>query len=238
MSENNIDDIYGKAMLDYYHGKKVKLLTYSSIGGKDELPLPHLFRSYEEMPTLEQRALKLAKGKILDLGCGAGSHSIFLQQNKLDVKAIDVSPGAVQVCKLRGLEHVFHQDFWALKNEKYDTIISLMNGIGICGTLTKLPAFLFHLKSLLTDNGQVLIDSSDLIYMFEDEEGEIEIPKNGHYYGEVQFYLEYDHQRSSKFDWLYIDYPRLEKYAAEAGFKCELICEGRHYDFLVRLSLN
>lgn len=236
MSENNSDDIYGKAILDYYHGKKVKLLTFSSIAGKDELPLAHLFRSYKEMPTLEQMALRLSKGKILDLGCGAGSHSIYLEQNKLDFKAIDISIGAIKVCKLRGLKNVFHQDLWQLKNEKFDTIIALMNGIGICGTLSKLPAFLAHLKSLLTVNGQVLIDSSDLVYMFEDEEGEIDIPISENYYGEVQFYLEYEDQRSSKFDWLYIDYTKLETYAAEAGLKCEMIYEGGHYDFLVRLS--
>ena len=238
MSENSINDVYGKAMLDYYHGKKVKLLTYSSIAGKDELPLAHLFRSYEEMPALEQMALKLSKGKILDLGCGAGSHSICLEQNKLDVKSIDISPGAIEVCKLRGLKNVFSQDLWELKNEKFDTIIGLMNGIGICGTLIKLPAFLTHLKSLLTDNGQVLIDSSDLVYMFEDEEGEIDIPKSESYYGEVQFYLEYEDQKSPKFDWLYVDYTKLETYAAEAGLNCEMICEGGHYDFLVRLSLK
>ena len=238
MSENNIDDIYGKAILDYYNGKEVKLLTFSSIAGKDELPLAHLFRSYKEMPTMEQLALRLSKGKILDLGCGAGSHSIYLEQNKLDVKAIDISIGAVEVCRLRGLKNVFHQDLWQLKNEKFDTIIALMNGIGICGTLSKLPAFLEHLKSLLTPNGQVLIDSSDLVYMFEDDEGEIDIPASESYYGEVQFYLEYEDQKSPKFDWLYIDYTKLETYAAEAGLKCDMICEGGHYDFLVRLSLK
>lgn len=236
MSENNINDIYGKAILDYYHGKKVKLLTFSSIAGKDELPLAHLFRSYNDMPSLEQLALRLSKGKILDLGCGAGSHSIYLEQKKFDVKSIDISPGAIEVCKLRGLENVFHQDLWEIKNEKFDTIIALMNGIGICETLAKLPAFLAHLKSLLTDDGQVLIDSSDLVYMFEDEEGEIDIPISENYYGEVQFYLEYEDQRSPKFDWLYIDYNKLETYATEAGLNCELIYEGEHYDFLVRLS--
>lgn len=236
MSENNIDDVYGKAILDYYHGKKVKLLTFSSIAGKDELPLAHLFRSYKEMPVLEQLALKRSKGKVLDLGCGAGSHSIYLEQKKFDVKSIDISPGAIEVCKLRGLENIFHQDLWEIKNEKFDTIIALMNGIGICETLAKLPAFLAHLKSLLTDDGQIFIDSSDLVYMFEDEEGEIDIPISENYYGEVQFHMEYEDQRSPKFDWLYIDYNKLETYAAEAGLNCELIYEGEHYDFLVRLS--
>ena len=236
MSQDNINDLFGKAILDYYHGKKVKLSTFSSIAGKDELPLAHLFRSYHEMPKLEQKALKLSKGNILDLGCGAGNHSLFLEQKKFDVKAIDISMGAIEVCKLRGLKNVFHQDLWQLKNEKFDTIIALMNGIGICGTLSKLPVFLTHFKSLLSSNGQVLIDSSDLVYMFEDEQGEIDIPASDSYYGEVQFYFEYNNCKGPQFDWLYIDYFTLVQYASEAGLKCELICEGEHYDYLVRLS--
>ena len=238
MFKNNIDDVYGNAILDFYHGKEVKLTTFSSIAGEDELPMNHLFRDYQEMPALEQMALKLSKGKILDLGCGTGSHSIYLEQQKLDVKAIDISIGAIEVCKLRGLQHASHQDFWELKNEKYDTILALMNGIGICGTLDRLKAFLSHLKSLLSPDGQILIDSSDLIYMFEDEEGEIDIPSSETYYGEVEFYMEYNNQRSLKFNWLYVDYKTLEEYAAEVGFKCKLICEGAHYDYLVRLSLK
>ena len=237
MSENNIHDVYGKALLDYYNGNKVKLWTFSSIAGKDELPLAHLFRSYKEMPPLEQLALKLSKGKILDLGCGAGSHSLYLEQKNLDVKAIDISIGAIDVCKLRGLKNAVHQDFWSLKNEKYDTVIALMNGVGICGTIDHLPKFLSHLKSLITVNGQVLIDSSDLVYMFEDEDGEINIPPGEPYYGEVQFYLKYGDQKSAAFNWLYIDYIRLKKYAAEAGLTCDMIYEGEHYDYLVRLTL-
>jgi len=228
-------DVYGKAILDYYNGQKVKLLTFSSIAGKDELQMKHLFRSFEEMPELEQMALDHSKGKILDLGCGAGSHSLFLEQKNLEVKAIDISSGAIDVCKLRGVKNAVHQDFWSLKNEKYDTIIALMNGVGICGTLDHLPKFLTHLRSLLHDKGQVLIDSSDLIYMFKDEQGQIDIPLSESYYGEVKFYLKYGNEKSNTFDWLYIDYMRLKKYAFEAGFTCEILCEGEHYDYLVRM---
>ncbi len=230
MSDVNIEDVYGNAILDFYHGKKVKLLTFSSIAGEDELPLEHLFRTYMEMPALEQMALKLSKGKILDLGCGAGSHSLYLQQKQFDVTAIDISTGAIEVCKLRGLKNAVHQDLWDLKNKKYDTIIALMNGTGICGTLNQLPDFLTHLRSLLRNHGQVLIDSSDLIYMFEDEDGKIELPVQKNYYGEVAFHMEYNNQRGSKFRWLYIDYYNLEHYATAAGFRCEMICEGAHYD--------
>ena len=233
-----IEDVYGKAILDYHKGIALKLSTFSSIAGEDELPLHHLFRNFNEMPATEQMALQLSDGKVLDLGCGAGSHSLFLQEKNLDITAIDISKGAIETCKLRGVKKAFHQDFWQLKDQKYDTIIALMNGTGICGSLANLSNYLIHLKSLLHPGGQVLIDSSDLIYMFEDEDGTIDLPSQEKYYGEVEFYFEYNNQRSSKFEWLYIDYYKLEMYANKAGFKSEMILEGKHYDYLARLSLD
>jgi len=234
----DVDDVYGKAILDYYKGIAHRLTTFSSIAGEDELPLKHLFRSFNEMPEIEQMALELSHGKVLDLGCGAGSHSLFLQEKNLDITAIDISKRAIEACKLRGVKMAFQQDFWHLKDQKFDTIIALMNGTGICGALTNLPDFLTHIKSLLHPGGQVLIDSSDLIYMFEDEEGTLDLPSQEKYYGEVEFYFEYNNERSSKFDWLYIDYNNLELYANQAGFKAEMILEGKHYDYLARLSLE
>lgn len=237
METGEIIDVYGQAIMDYYMGKGTYLRTISSIAGEDELPIAHLFRSFEEMPELEQIALNLSRGKVLDLGCGAGSHSLYLEQNAFHVKALDISQGAIEVCQLRGLKKPVCQDLWNLKNEKYDTILALMNGAGICGTLAKLPDFLNHLKSLLRSKGQVLMDSSDLIYMFEDETGQADVPFGDRYYGEIEFDLEYKGNRSGRFPWLYIDYFNLEKHALEAGFTCELIKKGPHYDYLARLIL-
>ena len=237
MIVQELHDVYGQAILDHYKGKKVKLVTFSSIAGKDELPLPHLFRTFHEMPELEQVALSLTKGKVLDMGCGAGSHSLYLENKGHNVTSIDISPGAIEVCGLRGLKNAVCTDLWELKDEKFDTILSLMNGAGICGTLPKLSDFLTHLKSLLHVNGQVLMDSSDLIYMYEDENGEIDLPFDDHYYGEINFDLEYQGKRSGKFPWLYIDYYNLEQHAVSAGFNCELILKGAHFDYLARLSL-
>ena len=232
-------DLFGKAIFDFQTNNSPEdLITETNISESDEMSVAYLFRSYNEMPQLEQKALQLAKGKVLDVGCGAGSHSLRLQNDRnLDVTSIDISPKAIQACKLRGLKNARVQDMLTLENEKFDTILLLMNGTGIFGTLKETPTFLQKLKSLLNRNGQILIDSSDIIYMFDqDDDGAYEIPANG-YYGELTFTVSYKNETETTFPWLYLDYNTLQNAALANGLACELILEGEHFDYLARLSL-
>jgi SAM-dependent methyltransferase len=232
-------DLFGKAILDFQTNNSPEdLITETSISEADEMSVAYLFRSYNEMPKLEQKALQLATGKILDVGCGAGSHSLTLQNDRnLEVCSIDISPNAIQACKLRGLKNAKVQDIRTLENEKFDTILLLMNGTGIFGTLKETPNFLQKLKSLLNPNGQILIDSSDIIYMFdEDEDGGKWIDGEG-YYGELTFTISYKNETEDEFPWLYLDYNTLQNVAFANGLQCELILEGEHYDYLARLSV-
>jgi SAM-dependent methyltransferase len=183
-------DLFGKAILDYQTNNSPEdLITETSISEADEMSVAYLFRSYAEMPKLEQLALKRTKGKTLDVGCGSGIHALYLQQQNTVVEAIDISKGAVEVCKLRGIKNARCISLYKLKDKKYDTILLLMNGIGLCGKLSKLPALLEHLKGLLNENGVILTDSSDLSYMLEDRSYYLE--KSEAYYGEVTFQLFY-----------------------------------------------
>ncbi len=234
------DDILGQALLDYQNGNyTVDIKTYSSLDEEDTMPLPYLFRSYQEMPKLEKQALELCKGKVLDIGCGAGSHSLYLQEKGFEVLALDSSQGAMAVCKQRGVKNALCIDFMAFENEKFDTLLLLMNGIGLAGRLTKLDEFFTKLKSLLKTDGQILLDSSDIIYMFDQDEDEgYWIPDEKNYYGEVDFYLEYKGQKSKKFTWLYLDFNTLRRAAENHNFNCALICEGEHYDYLARLTFK
>ncbi|WP_298422610.1 class I SAM-dependent methyltransferase [uncultured Kordia sp.] len=232
-------DLFGKAILDYQQGNYTEdLVTATSISEEDSLPLPYLFRSYKEMPKLEQTALQLSKGNVLDVGCGAGSHSLYLQNDRnLDVTAIDVSEAAVEACKLRGVEKAIQTDVLGFSGN-FDTILLLMNGAGMCGKLKNIASFLNHLKTLLNEGGQVLVDSSDIIYMFdEDEDGGKWIPSKNDYYGELLYYVSYKGEHEAPFHWLYVDYNTLQNAAHACGFQCELLLEGEHYDYLAKLFI-
>jgi len=232
-------DLFGKAILDYQtNSSPENIITSTSISDEDEMDVAYLFRSFDEMPSIEQKALLLAKGKTLDVGCGAGSHSLYLQnERKIDVHSIDISKNAIQVCLLRGLKNIRAIDVLDLENEKYDTILLLMNGTGIFETLEKSTIYMQKLKSLLNPNGQILIDSSDIIYMFdEDEDGGKWIPSDK-YYGELTFSLQYKNEKEDDFPWLYMDYNTLQNVAIANGLKCQLLMEGDHYDYLAQLTI-
>ena len=230
-------DILGKALLDYHNGNYSEdIITETNISEEDEMPLSYLFRSYSEMNALEKKALSETKGNVLDVGCGAGIHSIYLESKGHDVTAIDVSEGAVKVCQERGLKDVRNIEFLSLENEQFDTILLLMNGTGIFKKLIHIAEYLQKLKSLLKPNGQILIDSSDLRYMYDTgEEGSIIVPAD-RYYGELEFTMSYKGEKSESFDWLYLDPNLFENASLANGLDFKIIEEGENFDYLVRLS--
>ena len=233
-------DIIGKAIQDYHNGKYTEdIIVQSPDFDDDTIPIPYLFRSFDEMPVIEQKALQLCQGHVLDVGCGAGSHSLYLQKQKGNqVTAIDISPEAIDVCKQRGVTHAEVKNIYDIKEGQFDTILLLMNGSGIIGSLAQIDHFFIHLKKLLIPGGQILLDSSDLSYLFMEEDGGMWIDASAGYYGEMQYKMSYKEESTDWFDWLYIDYNTLQNAANHHGFICDLVCEGEHYDYLARLILN
>ena len=230
-----IKDLFGKALLDYQNGNYTEdIITSTNISEEDDLPLPYLFRSFKEMPKLEQKALKLAKGSILDVGCGAGSHSLYLQAKGFQVKAIDISKGAIEVAKTRGVLHAELKPILE-ETETFDTILLLMNGTGIFQELAQVSTYLAHLKNLLNPNGHILIDSSDIKYMYEDEDGGFWMDMNATYYGELDYFLSYKGEEEDPMKWLYLDFEKLQLACETVGLKCELVLKGDHFDYLARI---
>ena len=234
---NSKKDAMGRAIADYWKNKKAdRLRVFSPMFEEDEIPLTTLFRTYENMPEIERKALDMATGRTLDVGAASGCHSLVLQKKGIDVTAIDISPLAVETMKNRGVQKVIEQDFFTLAGQQYDTILMLMNGIGIVGTLERLPKFFRQLDKILAPGGQVLCDSTDISYVFEDENGMIDIPDEMDYYGEQSFRMQYKDTIGEPFDWLYIDADTLKEKARRYGYTAEVMAEGEHYDYLARIT--
>lgn len=216
-------DPMGQAVLDYLdHGKASPIKVHSSLFEDDEIPVGHLFRSPSEMPLLERAALTYAHGRVLDVGAGAGCHALALQNQGVEVTAVDVSPGCVTAMRRRGVRDARLADFFTDDvGEHYDTILLLMNGLGICGGLNELPAFFARLDQLLATGGSVITDACDLSYIYEDEAGRIDLTDVEGYYGEVDYRMSYKTLEGKPFNWLYVDFDTLATEAQRYGYTAE-----------------
>jgi SAM-dependent methyltransferase len=224
------NDIFGQALCDHFKtSKPAKLFINNKYGPKEEMPLDVYFRREEDMPDLELIALSKCRGRVLDIGAGAGSHALVLQQRGVDVTAMDISGRAVDIMLERGVKQAFEQDIYAYEGEKYDTLLLLMNGIGLTGNIQQLRVFLQHTKKLLKPGGQLLFDSSDIAYLYEGN-----LPA-GNYYGEIWYQYAYKGQKTDWFQWLYIDADTLIQVAAEEGWAIEILDEDDMDGYLARL---
>lgn len=226
-------DPMGHAIADFHStGKADRLLVESDLCETDEIPVPYLFRDFDEMPAIEQRAMDLCRGHVLDVGAAAGSHSLWMQKNNIPSTAIDISELSVETMKKRGIKNAQCADFYNLHEAyKYDTMLFLMNGAGLAGNTEGLAFFLQKCKSLLKPNGQVLLDSSNIIYMY-DSPGEL--PE--YYYGEVQYQMIYKEIFSKWFNWLFVDFKLLHTKAAAEGLQCIKVMNGSNFDYLAQLT--
>ncbi|GAB3824581.1 class I SAM-dependent methyltransferase [Hymenobacter jeollabukensis] len=234
-------DPIGAALLDYVAGHSAATITVHSNVAEDEpLPAKYFFRTLWEMPALERTALDQCRGRVLDLGAGAGAHALELQSRGFQVKAVDVSPGAVQVMQQRGVQEVACHDVFELSTRhddvRYDTLLMLMNGLGVVGTLEGLEQFLQLAHPLLVPGGQILATSADISYLFEDEDGALVFDLNAPYYGQVEYQMSYQEQTGPTFHWLFADPTIVQDYAEAAGYEVEFVDEDENQQFLVRLT--
>lgn len=233
-------DPIGQAVFSYfYQHDNVPITVASTMVEDEQLPPDYFFRSYSDMPLLERIALKQASGKILDVGAGAGCHSLYLQKQKKIVTALEVSELCCKVMTDQGIQRVVNSDILSFSGHQFDTILLMMNGIGIAGTIKGLKHYLNHLKTLLNKGGKILLDSSDLIYLYEQEDGSFLVDINaGSYYGEINYALRYKDIVGVPFNWLFADHVILTEIAEQCGFKTKLIEYGPHYDYLAELTIS
>jgi SAM-dependent methyltransferase len=225
-------DVLGQAISDYYHhASPARLWINNKYGPKEEMPVEVYFRNADDMPELEWVALQQCRGKILDIGAGAGSHALVLQRMGLDITALEISPKSAAVMRLRGVQKIIQGNFFELEGAAFDTLLLMMNGIGLAATLTGLRDFLAHARKLMRPGAQLIFDSSDVAYMYDGK-----IPEMKEYYGEILYQYEYKKQRSDWFKWLFIGKNKLSEIAASEGWSTEILFEDANDQYLVRCN--
>lgn len=224
----------GQAIYDYhYRLSPSKLYIHNKFGLPDIMPVETYFRDEVDMPTLELKALELCTGSILDIGAGAGSHALYLQQNNCVVTALELSPLASEVMQARGVKNIITADINTFTGQPYDTLLLMMNGIGLTANLAGLSIFFEHAKTLLSPKGQLIFDSSNVAYLYKNA-----IRPINKYYGIIDFRYEYKRQKTAWFTWLYVDMKTLQKIAASAGWIPEILFTDDHDQYLARLTLK
>ena len=232
MRKQKIMDVFECALSDQFNNSAVDVLwLHNTYGDPEEMPVEVFFRDEQEMPEMELLALDLCRGKVLDVGAGAGSHALTLQKRNIDVSALEISATACHISTQRGVKQVLNRDIFTFDDQKYDTLLMLMNGIGLAGTLNRLPKLLEHLKGLLNPGGQIIFDSSDISYLYD----EIPFPQEK-YFGEVSYQYEYKEKKGNWFDWLYVDQETIQRVAEQQNLKFDLLVEDRMDQYLGRLK--
>lgn len=227
-------DIQGRALLDYFLGKEeVPLILHTSYGVVEEMPVDVFFRDRDDFSKLERLALQACRGKVLDIGAGAGSFALELQQEGLQVKALEFSPLSCHIMRQRGVQEVLQADIWQYKEEKFDTLLLMMNGLGLAEKLNKLSSFLTRLKDLMKPDGQIICDSSDITYLYAGTG----LPEEG-YFGEIEYCYEYEEEEGEWFSWLYVDPATLAVYCDGLGLKLQVLHTNRFEQFLARITLK
>ena len=230
-------DIYGEALSDYYNKKATKpliLYTNNNTDDPEEMPVELFFREPDDFPEQELIALALCDGKTLDVGAGVGSHTLYLQHVGLDVTALELSSQACSIMEKRGVKKIINKNIFNFKpEEKFDTLLLLMNGIGLVQTIAGLKTLFDHARNLLNPGGQLLFDSSDISYYYTNE-----TEKMTSYFGEIMFQYEYKGQKSEPFGWLYIDQLELIKIGNECGWIVQILDEDDHFQYLARMEIK
>ena len=227
-----MDNVFEKAVSDFFNNQFTgNLLIHNTYGVPDEMPLEVYFRGEEDLSDLESFALDLCHGVVLDVGAGLGALSVIQQERNIPVEALEVSSVFCNLMKERGVERIINENFLTREPAaQYDTLLMMMNGFGLCGSIAQLPQLFAAIDRHLGPNGQVIFDSSDLSYLYADDK-----PVD-HYYGEMSYQYEYNGERGPWFKWLYIDSETLATEAQKNGFELQVLYTEESGQYLGRLT--
>ncbi|MDW3195328.1 MAG: class I SAM-dependent methyltransferase [Cytophagales bacterium] len=221
-----------ESLMDYVEcDTSYPLILHNTYGEPEEMSVEVFFREQDDLSDIEKMALHSCRGEILDLGAGAGALSLILQDMGKSVTALESDGGCSQLMQALGVKSVIHDDFWKHTGQ-YDTVLAMMNGLGLAGTLDRVPKFLEKCLRLLKPDGQLIFDSSDISYLYA---GEAE-DKAFDYYGEVRYRYEYKGQTDDWFDWVYVDQDTLFSICKQLKLNFEILHTDEYQQYLGRIS--
>ncbi|HYF40051.1 MAG TPA: class I SAM-dependent methyltransferase [Gemmatimonadales bacterium] len=231
---------YESAMSAYHRGQHDATIVVYDDYERDEAPLSYFFRQPSQFPQLELTALGHCRGRVLDVGAGSGCHALALQQRGLSVTALEILPGLVEILRQRGVRDVREMTWMDLRPEEpFDTVLMMMNGLGLAETLAGLDGFFRDARRLVKKDGQVLADSTDVRVRMDPDAartGTLQRP-DGRYIGELHFQLEFQGRKGPPFAQLYVDPETLQAKAKANRWGCEMLHPPDQYgNYLVRLT--
>jgi len=218
-------------------GRPRRVAATRADGVAFEIETEEYFTLEGALGELDSMALDACRGRVLDVGAGAGRHALALQDRGMEVVAIDVSPRCASLCRARGVVSSHAFDVMALEGPepfgRFDTLHFGMQTIGVAGGVAPLATLLRRLKGCLAPGGQLLADSSALRQAWEDDEAD-RSPERG----EIVLSTRYRGWRGEPFPWLYLAEGDLRDVAYEAGFAMRTLGRVETGEYLACLQLD
>lgn len=227
-----------EALADLAAGDASAVVAIESDDGVTQHVAAALFaEGSDALADAEALALGVCRGHVLDVGAGSGRHAIELQRAGARVRAIDVCPELVALMRARGVVDARVADVFDLREERFDTLLMMMNGIGIVGTLEGLDHFLAHARRLLRPGGQILFDSFDLRTSPDPRTARAIAVReaSGIYFGEVTFRMSYSGRTGDRYPWLFLDGETAASRAEANGWHLQLLFEDEDSTYVARL---
>ena len=218
------EDAFGRMLWAYYNGQRVFEIDERDDGYIEASTSPKMyFSDYEDWPQHEKKAIEYVKGRVLDIGCGAGRHSLYLQKKGLDVLGIDNSPLAIKVCKLRGLKKakIMSIEDIDFKPKSFDTIIMMGNNFGLFGSFQKARSLLKRFHKITSDDGLIVAETRDPYKT--DNPAHLEYHelnrKRGRMGGQVRIRVRFEKYATPWFDYLFVSKEEMDEILKGTGWK-------------------
>jgi len=218
-------DAFGKAFLAYFEGKKPDMVIEREDGYLDSDDMGSYFCEYKDFPECEKRALEHAKGRVLDIGMGAGRIAVHLQDKGHEVVGIDLSRIALDVAAKRGVLKGLMMSACDLEfgDGSFDTAIAFGNNFGLCGTPTGVIGMLVRLRKILSDDGVILAESINPVATNNPDHlrYQKENVDRGRMPGQITIRFKFDGLVSGWFDLLIVTPGQMAELCAKADWKVE-----------------